>query len=206
MPPAGLVQLRRLLTEAVACYRPHPDLAYRCPEEFVLEHGHAHRMHLVLPVVPRHCFANAILMCEVRGWRYVEGYALVTDGYLSHAWCLDGTGRPVEVTWPEPALAYLGVEFSVGRADDATWFGDSAILQDGARGWPVLRQRWTGEDFARTWRPSPVLEKIRAALDDPCLEHLRGEPSTVRPGETRFQVSAVPATFLSRAVIESQPT
>lgn len=88
----------------------------------------------------RQCFMNATLTGLVYGWTYVEGYALAPDHGI-----VDNTGQVWELTYPAPALAYIGVVFSVERADDCMWNGDATVLEDAARGYPLLAKRWTGE-------------------------------------------------------------
>ena len=118
---------------------------------------------------PAMCFGNAILLSARSGLRYVEGYALPPDSVelvkglrvrvddadqaVHHAWNLDAEGRLIDTTWKEPGQAYVGVVFSVERADKATWDGDASVLDDYNRDWPLFRQRWTGEtDFEPTDR------------------------------------------------------
>lgn len=142
---------------------------------FVLEHGVAWSGELtmpagILPGAPRMCFGNAIAVAVVEGLRYVEGFAMHSRIPLPihHAWNLDADDRPVDVTWAPMAaelglgpVAYLGVEFSVERADDATWNGDANVLDDDQRGWPILRQPWEGEPDDIEWPPSDRLTGLR---------------------------------------------
>jgi hypothetical protein len=37
----------------------------------------------------------------------------------------------------------------MGRADDATWYGDGSVLDDYKRRWSLFREPWLGEDFAK---------------------------------------------------------
>jgi len=112
--------------------------------------------------------SNAIIAADHHGLRYVEGQALLNLGegamMFAHAWCTDDEGRLYEVTTPAPWAAYWGIPFSTGRADDATWSGDSCVLADDRRGHPLLRQRWTGEDWTRRWPVSPALAEARRWL------------------------------------------
>ena len=143
-------------------------LAYRGPADFVLRHGRWMRpgpWDDGWPEgLPRRCFGNSITQAALRGWKYVEGYALPEAGRLpvQHAWNLDRSGRLADVTWRNKGVAYLGVEFALGRADDATWNGDADVLDDWRRGWPLFREPWRGEDFAREWAFSEPLRLLLA--------------------------------------------
>ncbi len=61
-----------------------------------------------------YCFANAQRRACPDGeqrYLYVEGFALgAAPTPIHHAWISDGAGA-IEVTWPEPALAYMGIQF-----------------------------------------------------------------------------------------------
>lgn len=113
------------------------------------------------------CYGNAMIVAasEPR-YRYVEGYACPVDtGFpVHHAWVTDGV-HAFDPTWgPEWKMegsAYLGVEFSVERADDAAWNGDASVLDDFHRGFPLYKEPWHGEDWDRVWPPSPRLDLIR---------------------------------------------
>lgn len=150
---------------------------YRGPADFVLQHGEAFEP-IALPDeyeygAPKLCFGNAIALAMLRGLTYVEGYAIGPHGIaIHHAWNTDDEGRLIDVTWsalwddgrrwPIPDAAYLGVRFSLGRADDATWHGDATVLDDYKRRWPLLKAPWEGEDWEREWpNPSPPLQRLR---------------------------------------------
>lgn len=150
------------------------ELRYGGPADFVLAHGERHDPVAAIAGAPNACFGNAIAIAELLDLRYVEGYALpfylasqhVQFGAIHHAWVWDPVVQAAyEVTWPAIGAAYCGVTFSVGRADDATWNGDASVLDDFNRGWPVLREPWTGEDFDREWEPTEALRVIRSAGD-----------------------------------------
>lgn len=147
-------------------------LVYRGPADFVLREGKPYeRAGVCRTGAPRACFGNSIAFAthnETSGWRYVEGYALAPWRQLldvvipiHHAWVVDADGVMYEPTWPAPGQAYLGVEFSVERADDATWNGDASVLDDWKRRWPLLRRPWRGEDLVPQFPPSPRLELLR---------------------------------------------
>ena len=88
------------------------------------------------------CYGNAIMLAGLRpGWKYVEGYAHAILP-VAHAWNLDEHGQLVDCTWLNTGTAYLGVEFSLERADAATWDGDASILDDWQRKWPIFREKW----------------------------------------------------------------
>ena len=160
-------QLRRELEKQRDAFTWPEPLHYQGPADFVLREGAWSRVHRTLPGVPRYCFANSIGWAARNRWTYVEGYALlplpgrlngnrvmntVGDEVVHHAWVIDTFGRGYEVTWPVVGRAYLGIAFSVERADDATWNGDATVVDDFHRGHPLLRQPWTGET---TW-PTPL--------------------------------------------------
>lgn len=149
--------------------QPVDGLVYRGPADFVLREGRVYRPAAlpagVVQHPPRHCFANAIHLAIEHGFDYVEGFALSVFGQaVHHAWNARGA-RLVDATWRPMGLAYLGVVFGVERADDCTWNGDATVLDDYARGWPLLRQRWAGEDAAIAWPPSERLDAMRAHRD-----------------------------------------
>lgn len=149
--------------------------AYDGPHGFVLEHGTAWTGELRMPVgimpgAPRMCFGNAITVGVLEDLAYVEGYAMHAKLPMPvhHAWNLDADGHVVDITWAPLArefdlgpVAYLGVHFSIERADDATWNGDANVLDDDQRGWPLLRQRWQGEREDIEWPPSDRLAGLR---------------------------------------------
>ncbi len=143
------------------------ELVYNGPHDFVLQHGVEYSPAYCLPGAPRLCYANAMLYAARFGVTYVEGYAQHPKGVMPvpHAWCVDLEGRAVEVTWDTPKGEYLGVEFSVERADDCSWHGDATVIDDYKRGYPLLRQRWRGENHGLTWAYSPRLDAIRRLAD-----------------------------------------
>lgn len=176
--------LRDHLRAYVAAYEADPDLVYRGPGDFVLRHGHWYDgrplRRDVDPGAPSACYGNAIVYAVVRGWRYVEGFAYQPgDEPRQHAWLLDERGLLVDPTWPlaSPWTAYLGVVFSVERADDATWNGDATVLDDFNRGWPLLREPWAGEDASLEWPLSPRLEAIRDLRDSGSRFSIAADPT-----------------------------
>lgn len=165
--------LLKFLTVCSAFTSTRPGFAYKSPHHFVAQHGAWYEFQPLPRTIrrgaPRICFANAIMTAVKHGLRYVEGYALSPVGILPihHGWVASRTpGRLYEVTWPTPGLAYFGVEFSIGRADNCSWEGDASVLDDWHRHWPLLREPWTGEDWGRKWEPSEALQlayRLKAA-------------------------------------------
>lgn len=146
---------------------PIQGYAYASSQDFVLKHGRWYEPTPRPPKyrqgAPRCCYGNALMAGIVHDLPYVEGYAVSPQGLvLQHAWN-DLGGRALDVTWPTPGLAYLGVWFCLGRADDCTWEGDANVLDDWHRRWPLLRQPWQGEDPAQ-WPESPRLKTMRRLL------------------------------------------
>lgn len=155
---------------------PKDGLHYEGPADLILREGEWHRVLRTMKGLPRHCFANAIGYAAMPGWKYVEGYALMPlpgkrptagEEVVHHAWVVNPQGKSVEVTWPEPGRCYRGIVFDVGRADDATWNGDAAVINDPHRGHPLLRQPWTGEPGF-------------PAVDDDAQERIRFAATIVR--------------------------
>lgn len=104
---------------------------------------------------PGYCYGNAIVTAVHEGLAYVEGMAIPSLNFpaVPHAWNLDAEGRVVDTSWaaverqtPIAGRAYLGIAFSVRRADEATWDGDANVLDDWKRKWPLLRELWIGEE------------------------------------------------------------
>lgn len=136
-----------------------PSYTYRSPWHFIAEHGEEFEpapCPTILYGPPRMCFGNAIVVAASLGLPYIEGHACPRADFpaVHHAWNLMPDGRVLDTTWAEgedggaPAAgrAYVGVRFSVERAHDATWVGDSSVLDDFRRRWPVLRDPWAGEE------------------------------------------------------------
>jgi hypothetical protein len=128
---------------------------YYGAEDFLLQHG---KWFDVGPIrkdvkvgAQKQCFGNSIMLAGTRDWKYIEGYAVAPIGKygafpVHHGWNLDETGALVDSTWMNTGLCYFGVEFSLERADDATWEGDACVLEDWQRHFPIFRKPWTGED------------------------------------------------------------
>lgn len=153
------------LRQAAAKYPLLNGLVYTSPHDFVLQHGRIYEglWARKYPIgAQKMCFGNAILLSGRHGLKYVEGFALAPTGELIlHAWN-EESGQLVDCTWANTGLLYIGVEFSVERADDATWNGDANILNDENRDYPVFRQRWQGEDYSLSWPYSDRLDSMRS--------------------------------------------
>lgn len=138
--------------------------------DFVLQHGIWYTPRAYPPNLPdgglKMCFGNSILLAATKGYRYVEGFAIMPAPFspipMHHAWNLDAFGALIDSTWNNEGMAYLGVEFSLERADDATWEADGSVLNDYHRKWPLFREPWTGEDWNRKWPEQERLRLLRA--------------------------------------------
>jgi hypothetical protein len=176
------------------------EFLYKGIEHFLLEHG---RWYTPEPWTgkymlgaPKQCFGNALILGATASIRYVEGLATIPElpFPVHHAWNLDQRGVLVDNTWCNTGVLYLGVEFSLGRADDAIWNGDSNVLDDYQRGHPIFRQPWTGEDASLQW-PCESLLLLRRALDGD--EGARATLAALnRLEESREDLEAQPAQSL----------
>lgn len=106
---------------------------------------------------PKACFGNAVLLAAVHGIRYVEGLIPV-----HHAWNLDLQDRMIDNTWDGRVtpVAYLGVEFSVGRAMTAIWDDDGCVLDNPHDRFRIFRTEWKGEDYTKIWPMDAQLRKL----------------------------------------------
>lgn len=140
--------------------------AYHGVEDFLLQHGVWYRAEMIPDYqgAQKACFGNAMLIAMVRGYRYVEGYALAPKipMPIHHAWNLDKQGRLYDSTWMNTALAYIGVEFSVGRADNAIWFDDATVLDNPRNRFKILREPWAGENYNLVWRKSKMRKLVES--------------------------------------------
>jgi hypothetical protein len=159
-----LAAMRDALQEASEKYPMPPGLVYSSPFDFVLQHGRVYEGQWTGKYklgAQKMCFGNAIMLGGRHDLKYVEGFALAPTGeVIHHAWNDEG-GVLVDSTWANTGLIYLGVEFSVARADDATWNGDANILNDENRNYPLFRKPWRGEDYTLTWPSSDRLESLK---------------------------------------------
>lgn len=158
------LELMATLRKTAEKYPKLPGLIYTSPFDFVAQHGRLYEGHWTGKYdVGRQkmCFGNAIVLAGYYGLKYVEGFAIAPTGeIILHAWN-DDDGVLVDSTWANTGVMYLGVEFSVERADDATWNGDANILNDEKRNYPVFRERWRGEDYTLKWPDSDRLDFLR---------------------------------------------
>lgn len=142
--------------------------AYRNHYDFLLREGTQYvpsPLSSLPQLAPRQCFFNALLTAIVQGLPYVEGMAFspFQDAAWHHAWNVDERGQVVDRTWGV-GRAYLGVEFSAQRANEATWDGDASVLQDPRH--ELLRSPWVREDSPG--RVDGLLEKMASdALGEP---------------------------------------
>jgi hypothetical protein len=141
--------------------------AYRSGYNFLAQHGIEYKPTLwpggYKQGAPRMCYGNAIVGGAVYGLRYVEGITLSPHGIATpHAWNLSAEGELLDLTWLNTGLVYIGVEFSLERADDATWNGDACVLDDWKRRWPLFRKPWAGENYNLTWPASDRLAALRS--------------------------------------------
>jgi hypothetical protein len=114
---------------------------YDSPYDFLFQYGqwYAPRSlpsHIPLGA-PLACFGNALATATLKDLIYVEGYAalVIREETLvfHHAWCTNALGQLFEVTWLDPGVAYFGVQFSVGRAEECIYEGDGSVLWDDRR-------------------------------------------------------------------------
>lgn len=135
--------------------------------DFVAQHGQAYEVGRWGTMYRRgqmkECFGNSYHCAIADGLRYVEGYAIPGNVPfpVHHAWNLTPDGKVLDVTWGNTGIAYLGIEFSIGRMDDAINKGSGCVIDDWQRRFPLLQQRWTGEDFTKKWRKSKSYKFIQ---------------------------------------------
>jgi hypothetical protein len=145
------------------------DYAYCGMEEFLLQHG---RWSVVIPFpegerhgAPRVCFGNAIMLAAEKGYEYIEGVAVSPKAKLfHHGWNIDREGRLIDSTWMNTGLAYLGVQFSLGRADHASWEDDASILHNPRNQDALFKNPWHGEDYGMKWPESAAMKVLRMAV------------------------------------------
>jgi hypothetical protein len=140
------------------------SLPYYGMEDFLLQHGVWYRPTGTPPIqgAPKSCFGNAWFAAVMHGVPYIEGMALAPrlPVPVHHAWNLDVDGKLADTTWMNEGLAYIGVQFSVGRADNATWFDDATVLDNPRDHHKIYRQPWTGENFNLHWRTSKPMRLL----------------------------------------------
>jgi hypothetical protein len=162
----NLLQVKNALTEMAESYPLLPGLVYTSPYDFLLQHGKDYRPSEFKGELrtQKECYANSIICCVFHKYRYIEGITLAPDGQLlMHAWNIKSDGTLHDSTWANTGLVYIGVEFSVERADDATWNGDACVLNDEHRDYPIFHQRWVGENYNLIWPQSDRIDALHAA-------------------------------------------
>jgi hypothetical protein len=145
-----------------------PGYCYTSGIDFLLQHGIDYKptpwRGQFKQGAPKNCYGNAIVLAGWYGLRYIEGVCLSPVGMvIPHAWNLNAKGKLIDSTWLNTGLVYIGVEFSVERADDAIWHGDACVLDDWKRRWPLFKQPWTGEDYTIEWPASDRLDMLRSS-------------------------------------------
>jgi hypothetical protein len=142
--------------------------AYCGIEDFILQHGQWFNITPiptnVIQGAPKCCFGNAIIQAALHGYRYIEGYAttsITAPLAFHHAWNADQYGNLIDSTWMNTGTAYIGIEFSLGRADSASWFDDATVLDNPGNRWKIFKEPWNGEDFSIKWPKSPALKSLR---------------------------------------------
>jgi len=162
----NLREMKLALEEQAAKYPLLPGLVYTSPFDFIAQHGVGYK-----PIpwrwgkdgvgVQKQCFGNAIANAGKYQMKYVEGFALAPTGeIILHGWN-DYEGELMDPTWANTGLCYIGVEFSLERADDATWNGDAHIINDENRNYPIFQKRWEGEDYSIQWPDNDRLAAYR---------------------------------------------
>jgi hypothetical protein len=162
-------QLIRKIRKMDRSYPYLEGLVYRSLYGFLVDHGRFYNvrhfdLHTFGQDAPKQCFANAMRLAAKTGMRYVEGLAVTRKDCMAvqHGWCVDDAGDVIDSTWLNRGLLYLGVEFSIERADDAIWNGDASILNDENRGYPIFQKRWVGEDYGLVWPDSDRIEAYKS--------------------------------------------
>jgi len=166
-------RLLRALEQIRECITKPDGFIYSCPADFIIEHGIWYEPVAYPPDgyrgLPKHCFGNSLFAGAIHNLKYIEGYALPgfggADLPVPHAWNADAQNILLDSTWLNEGSAY--VEFSLERADSATWDGDASILNDWHRGFPLLKQRWKGEI---TFPASERLRLLRAGRVKECIQ------------------------------------
>jgi len=158
--------LREALIENAKQYPLLPGLCYTSAYDFVAQHGIDYqpqrwRAGRESIGAARLCFGNAIRYAGQYGLKYIEGFAVAPSGeVILHGWNTYA-GTLFDSTWANTGVVYLGVEFSLERADDASWNGDASVLNDDKRNYPVFQKRWEGEDYGLKWPYSDRVEAFR---------------------------------------------
>jgi hypothetical protein len=162
---------------------------YAGPEDFLLRHGKWYDWKPWRRDLSRGqtkaCFGNSIILAAEHNWKYVEGYAMAHIGKgglfpTLHAWNLDENDKLLDSTWLNTGVAYFGVEFSVERAEAATWEGDACVLEDWHRECSIFKQVWFGETPENAVPESRRLRMLREGRKEE-LVHILESEAGMRP-------------------------
>lgn len=175
--------------------RDHPGFYYQGPGDFLLQHGQWFTdVELMAGGEPGKCYGSSIIFGARYGEKYFEGYAIqpmnalhgedVAEALIPHAWTVhpDKPHTVRDWTWHVPGSLYVGVEFSLERADDCTWNGDACVLWDDHRGFPIYRQPWQGEPPDLVWPFSDRLELARHPTPEKVRAWQEANPEATMPG------------------------
>jgi hypothetical protein len=119
----------------------------RSPMGFVLQYGWWYDSCQVPEGIEQgaeqECYKNAQLLAHDRAsLTYCEGFALAHSGALpvSHGWVTDSTGRAIDVTWPQPGIAYAGVPFRMSFISRICLKNDAfiSVIDDWQNNFPLL--------------------------------------------------------------------
>lgn len=157
---------RQLRGPGPVCYE------YSCIQDFLLREGvwyHPCPLPAGVPYgAPKSCFGNALLLAIQRGWTYVEGLAIPDIGVhlpVHHGWNVTPDGNLIDATWRTIGLAYIGVPFSIGRADHAQWFDNACVLDNPRDRFRIYKEKWQGENWHKVWRKSKARKQIEQYLE-----------------------------------------
>jgi hypothetical protein len=176
LPQRLLVDYLTIIRDMRRNLENHSEYTYCGMEDFLLQHGKFYEPRPWRPRyvrgAPKSCFGNSILLGTLQNLHYIEGVAFQRDISFGfhHAWNVDDKDNLIDNTWLNNGLAYLGVEFAIGRADRATWDDDGTVLDNPRRRFDIYKHPWTGEDFSKDWGRSESL-KVLDSIDP--LEAMR---------------------------------
>jgi hypothetical protein len=141
---------------------------YLGPADFVLQEGRFYTpTHTPEEVGARRaCFGNAMTLAALFGYRSVEGYAPDPGNRPRRRSTTPGTsrsdGRVVDATWANTGRAYLGVEFSLGRADDCDLERRRERPRSSTGDGRCSGSRGPAMDYDRKREPSEMLAPVLA--------------------------------------------